>query len=782
MGNPMPAFKIKASVLGTKPSVDRTLAIPYGSTFEYLGSALDAAMGWERHEDHDFSSYRLEILPPDRVGISPKTLDERITLLSEHRDMQFTYDNGGDGRFRLKVRFLKDIPDYDGDRPKIVKFRGKAPANDDYDVAGYYRRHGQDSLAADWKGYLVEESQEAIDRANGFLARKWEPPAPPAGETLGERGIRAIAEAMADVRHDYCLDTEAGRVLPVGEGPRAVPEADVAAHSRYLPIEPMDGGLLRAITAHFAESMGVKLSEDDADACHDFADGLLGQDRMDYEDMLRMGCIHMAGRWLQENRVRYDAHIFAGMDLLGLGDAVKGTLDSLKERVSEKNDRLDLSDRVILCPNCAAECRPIMDKSLRPSEIGGVKRYPAVLRCPSCGKSTISMIENDGFNVDYAYEWFLHPVDEADRLIRLRIDSRNEKDPVARARILVDLATEYCRWGDIMRMIESLDKAGAGLGKYGWRRVPDLRPTNVALRVSVNDLKSVKSDFRDIKRTVGRIDGLTGTMLAAEYCYYSMNPADTRRMYDLARKRIDGCDRTDPLTYMAWNMACMGLYANGTDDDGRDAVGDLMINLERAADAVELLGFRSDITATFCRCLQSIIDLAIRSGEAEAGRSALSLAETRFCSDPDETHGGLRSIILYCKGVFQMLVEDDRDGAVESLSEVADIVIGLRENGRYSVVRGLYAIPLLAHLGAEGYGEAEALMAMRSLEALGGMTGIKRYLPFFLWATRGVVPERKLIEFLRSLEIALPQGDAERVAALYDPTCELMGPDGLLMI
>ena len=183
-------YRIKVTLLWTRPPIWRRLLVPSSMTFEQLHDVLQTAMGWQNCHMHDFSAGNRHIGQPEPsdgfMDMPPVENELTVRLCDVLRragaKVTYTYDfgDGWEHSVALEERLL---PDQDTVYPICLDGRLACPPEDCGGIPGFYRlldilanpKHKEHDEMREWVGDDFDPEAFSVEKVNKFLSPKRRP-------------------------------------------------------------------------------------------------------------------------------------------------------------------------------------------------------------------------------------------------------------------------------------------------------------------------------------------------------------------------------------------------------------------------------------------------------------------------------------------------------------------------------------------------------------------------------------------------------------------------------
>lgn len=136
-------YQIKATLIGTRPSIWRRLRVPSAISLEALHVVLQVAMGWTASHLHEFSARGVHYGPAEEANFEVEQADEsRVSLgqvLRKEKDaMTYHYDFGDSWMHKIVLEKVLATT-ADQDVPRCIAGARACPPEDCGGVWGYAR-------------------------------------------------------------------------------------------------------------------------------------------------------------------------------------------------------------------------------------------------------------------------------------------------------------------------------------------------------------------------------------------------------------------------------------------------------------------------------------------------------------------------------------------------------------------------------------------------------------------------------------------------------------------
>ena len=767
------SYKLKATLRGSKPPIDRTVLVPDDITFEDLASILEIAMCWSGRKECAFKIPRERSLICSRGWDSPDLhplIDYRGLPLAEFENRSIRFLYGETEMWVLDIKFQKPVDDAP-DHPVLKKARGMAPPEDVNGLHGYYRLFGEDSYSEGWAGH--EEPMDAVlfEDINRCFSEAWFRSPPVDRKPLDPNTMKVMATALLDPSSHYVFDKQDRKVLPIGDGRGELSEAEAERDkARYIPLAPPSHGFPFSRASQLRERIRYDGAGGDVEAYQRFVMGLKGQDRVDFDTVMLDASLNEMEEWAYDNRFQIDREGFYVRNPEVFARRVEGGVMDILTRAKRVNIEHKVRDEVVLCPRCATPCRGWLDKSQTPCSIAGTEVYPMVIVCENCGRSTTLRYQNDGFNKGFTYPDAQGPASYMEDAVRLYALVASEKDSVKKASLSVDLAGAYWRTRDMDLVRRALGRIPTGKPSRGGLSKLD---ADVRLRMAAlwyhagGEPKEVKQMIRNLKRSVDSMNGPYAALFAACCCRDSKGRDECTRMY---RRVLGIAGSCEPDDYMAiYSKYLASVYAFQCVDDLKNEVVSEMVSMSRhLADIMESKGFPSDWDFLFSAVFHDTMRMysIMRSPD---GSELSSEMLRRFCSDKFEPHGGLYATIAYASAAFLLGIGKDVERVKELLKDIEDIIVATADNGPFTVDRSMIAIIVYNALGGErGIPSDVAFRTAMSLKM--DQDGILDLMELYIRAFAGKKSPESMIEELKGAMIMMDRIVLDEIAEdPFDP-------------
>jgi len=178
-------YRIKVTLLGTRPPIWRRLLVPADLTLEQLHDVLQLAMGWEDWHLHVFRIGEKRFGKPNPeeslMGMPITASESSVRLYSvlgkAGAKAVYTYDFGDDWEHRIAVEKVL-APEPGRDYPVCVDGKLHGPPEDCGGVYGFYGlletignpEHEQYQETMDWLGDAFDPEAFSVDEVNRRLA------------------------------------------------------------------------------------------------------------------------------------------------------------------------------------------------------------------------------------------------------------------------------------------------------------------------------------------------------------------------------------------------------------------------------------------------------------------------------------------------------------------------------------------------------------------------------------------------------------------------------------
>lgn len=769
----MSSYKLKATLRGSKPPIDRTVLVPDDITFEDLASILEIVMCWSGRKECAFKIPRERSLICSR-GWNPLDLcpliDYRGVPLAEFENRSIRFLYGETEMWVLDIKFQKPVDDAP-DHPVLKKARGMAPPEDVNGLHGYYRLFGEDSYSEGWAGH--EEPMDAVlfDDINRRFSKAWFRSPPVDGKPLDPNTMKVMATALLDPSSHYIFDKQDRKVLPIGDGRGELSEAEADRDkSRYIPLAPPTHGFPFSRASQLRERIRYAGESGDVEAYQRFVMGLKGQDRVDFDTVMFDAGLNELEEWAYDNRFQIDREGFYVRNPEVFARRVEGGVMDILTRAKGANIEHKVRDEVVLCPRCATPCKGWLDRSQTPCSIAGTEVYPMVIVCEKCGRSTTLRYQNDGFNKGFTYPDAQGPASYMEDAVRLYARVASEKDPVRKASLSVDLAGAYWRTRDMDLVRRALGRIPTEKQSRGGLSKLD---SEARLRIAAlwyharGEPKEIKQMIRNLKRSVDSMNGPYAALFTACCCRESKGRDECIRMYRRVLEIVGSCEPDD---YMAiYSKYLASIHAFQCADDLKDeVVSDMASTARHLADIMESKGFPSDWDFLFSAVFHDTMRMYSKMGSHDGSELSSEMLH-RFCSDIFEPHGGLYATIAYASAAFLLRIGKDLERVKELLKDIEDIIVSTADNGPFTVDRSIIAIIVYNALGGErGISSDVAFRTAMSLEM--NQNGILDLMELYIRAFAGKKSPESMIEELKGAMIMMDRITMDEIAEdPFDP-------------
>ena len=577
------AFEIvEITLAANNQSIVRVRRVPAGSSFSDLGREVQAAMGWNGGEAHEF-----------RVpGAGAKIDDESLPMDTYGRmPLEYVY-----GRFAHRIRFL-----------------GRSERD----------------LTGTW--FSERRSAGRSEAVRGCVRRWYEGMKP--SVRMDAKTMDRVAEAIASSRkRDAYLDLTTMRVTG-SEGP-----------GRSLAIRTKDSAFLAEAAVSFSE----------------------GHPSVRRPDVRR-------GDWYQ----RFMSDVSRSPKMASAWSSfLRERSRAEAERWATKNGLLAEGDRdvgrtFLPCMHCGKELEAVEDRSLGGTVIGGRQRFPMTVRCPDCRKATQLFMFNDGFVTDYAFRKDRHPCRMARDAILARGRALAEADDGERARLLMLAALECYR----------CDMSGESAELVSEASMTDLV-----------DAAIVSSFIEDEESPVtAAADPLFEPVSKALAIRKAEGASEVRERTGELESSLEASELPE---WLAWELRCTAMMGHVFDEWDEYVFDYIVSTLGRYLDRLASYDSpSSDDYRRACRMFEVSVMYALSHERLELAKPAIGLMLDTFDGRLDNVPA--RTVALFRRGLYRMIVGGDDDGAVDDLTAV--VLSQLSDDGR-GPVTGRRAFAAMAAL------------------------------------------------------------------------------------
>ena len=242
----MRAYQLKIQLNGLRPPVWRRLIVPADLTFSQLMVILMEAMGWEGEHMMSIEIPSKDIMMEDDGGALDLFGEPFGEKASEHyldeffqddavKSFRYIYDFGDD--WQHKVTIEKYLEDYDGNCPKVIKYKGDCPPEDCGGVWGFAELLEEAKTDEEQREWL-EESYHSYDMesVNAFFS-----------DAMRIDEKKAEKRDCYQIMRDIHLNGKCG--LPVKQKPASKKRKQASspkAGDTDDPIDQMQAALLQA--------------------------------------------------------------------------------------------------------------------------------------------------------------------------------------------------------------------------------------------------------------------------------------------------------------------------------------------------------------------------------------------------------------------------------------------------------------------------------------------------------------------------------------------------------
>jgi len=194
-----PVYRLKVSLVGTRPPIWRRLQISGAMTLKQLHLAIQAVMGWQNYHLYMFRIDGLEYGQPDPElpCVNAGSVTVRQALPTQTVRCTYEYDFGDGWEHKISVEAI--APDAPVGRPVCLDGRRAGPPEDCGGVPGYERvlealadpKDPEHDEMVKWTGGDFDPERFDVEEANRRLGseRSLKPPRPKKNR-VGTRGSR----------------------------------------------------------------------------------------------------------------------------------------------------------------------------------------------------------------------------------------------------------------------------------------------------------------------------------------------------------------------------------------------------------------------------------------------------------------------------------------------------------------------------------------------------------------------------------------------------------------
>lgn len=139
-------FKLKITLVGSKPTIWRKVLVKNTTTFEQLHYTIQIVMGWENYHLYDFDVKNYKISEPEDDDFASFSRVERVDssklklkdiVFEENEKFKYTYDFGDNWVHQIEVE--KILPREKGlTYPICVDGKNNCPPEDCGGIPGFY--------------------------------------------------------------------------------------------------------------------------------------------------------------------------------------------------------------------------------------------------------------------------------------------------------------------------------------------------------------------------------------------------------------------------------------------------------------------------------------------------------------------------------------------------------------------------------------------------------------------------------------------------------------------
>lgn len=344
---------------------------------------------------------------------------------------------------------------------------------------------------------------------------------------------------------------------------------------------------------------------------------------------------------------------------------------------TEKVDSRRLSKIEIPCPKCGTPCRPAIDRDGDPVSIGMRAHYPVRIEC-GCGAVTELTLLNDGYAVGYHYINAVHPYTMYSCHDAIERELHVERNPLRRARLLLEFARERYRLGEFRNFLDILYESARLAGNR------DRRTSSSAL------FDMMYYSGRPVPGTVWyqSLDPVSGAL----YAIRGMG-RDGKDPLEVYRRMVESLSGPDTLAWMRRRLqlkALDGVEMSGLHEDAARLRADIAKELIEEARAP---GADSEVFHELCTAMADLCAGCHRGGLIETAGNIVGLYYRAFdpASKPPSPFLVVDSRVRM--GLYRLTVRDDRKGARKDLADA--LKAAKRNPGPLAIQRGAVAAAVL---------------------------------------------------------------------------------------
>lgn len=686
----MPAFKLKIALRGSDPKITRTVAIPTDLTFADLHKVIQAAMPWDDYHLHEFCfpKRRLFIVQERGDPMFPRGDEEMegdMLVADFHGEkFEYIYDFGDD--WVHDITWLKDIPDYDHDYPKVLKYTGEAPPEDCGGIAGYAElleilADPENRDHDDMKEWYGEPEPYDIDTVNDYFENFWTRAVPV--EWLDADVLHDVAYIMASPTPTaYSYDRTIGAIVCIGTGDGEFDVAEPGAgleDGRLVPIRPKVNSALFERCADFCEQMAEEGFDGfSGQRCGSKRDFDLIRRKVSkagleerFDGFLQASGYSMAEEWVYENGFSVDRLPGADPE-----DRLRTLMGVMSAMITQSR----IEGHEFMCPGCGRMLKGEVDFSVIGMKLKGHDTFPVAIHCPDCRRRTLLAEMNDGFSLGMDYIEMGMPQRAGEAIIRATLDAEALEGP-ARAMRLADAAQEYTEFQKASRSMVILEEAmqcfdGVPSDDEGF----DAYQRVLAL-MTVGDQMQYAGLVREV---ADRMHGDYGSLALAYLGSQEDDPRERARLMSVSEGMSDGRDLWVSLR-AAYVRAS---FRKPEAELDADTVAGIRAVFDRYVDAVRSEEWRIGLKADMLFSFEDLYDAAYVTGAEIPGRDP---ADVLLDAYPEVRDGvnPVRCVALFRRALNRLNSGDE--GGLEDAEELIRIVDDNRDFGPYCMVRCCFA-------------------------------------------------------------------------------------------
>lgn len=584
--------------------------------------------------------------------------------------------------------------------------------------------------------------------------------------------MASLLEAYADYGREYSFDT-VGLVPVPSEGHTG---------NRYIPI--VHGKDFPSAVAHENLPGYERRGRNVAASVDRALEAASDEDRERFAIALKSEAAMLAEEWAFRHRYRYDP--VAGSVPTGSGTElsdgdiadVVGALEAEFRRrnfpASAASAEQDCADERNLkatgfpCPVCGADCTAVPDRKGRRSDIGGVLRRPAILKCGSCGAERELRLMNDGYAVGYFVKDFPHPLAETRPLIELRNRAESETDTARRRGLLCELALELYRNDMLDEARERAREAAMTLPSEPGEGFDDhVRTLAVLMLCSNGSMGKLSKRVAAIRNTRSKdLTGRYGALFASLCAVTAKNPSETARFCEIASGLLDGM----PMDFVAL-VARKNVVTAMSVKNAKDRHPGVLEAMDIAEDWAEHIG--DGPSSADAKQLAMIFEAAVTIAAVNGMRAEARGFVNGFGDRHTMKGTGLHPIVTFRRALVDY-TDGRTDDAIAGFTEVLDLYDTGEDRGGPAMARAAMAATILGHevdssLYARGMLMASALLRGGSVDREGMTEFLRVWCPLAAremhWSERVMTLKHAGMEYLEGHmeDFAKERADANAV-------------------